>query len=293
MVRVVENTAPVAQGQTLSTSRDAPVNLSLGGTDAEGGALTFVIVTPPAHGTLSGTLPSVTYTPDPGYVGPDSFTFRARDCGLDSNVATVRLDMVSRPPPNLTCPADQLVEATGPAGAEVTYPPATVPDIPAPTVTYAPPSGSTLPLGDTTVTVTAEDADGTQATCTFRVTVRDTTPPTVRCPEDMRVGPDESGGAFVTFVLPESTDLVSTPTVTASPESGSHFSPGENLVAVTATDAAGNAAQCLFGITVQTEVVSIAGGGCQASGGGAHAALIVLSVLATWGARRRRERGTP
>jgi hypothetical protein len=98
----------------------------------------------------------------------------------------------------------------------------------------------------------------------------------------------------VTYVLPESTDPVSTPTVTASPESGSRFSHGVTRVTVTATDAAGNSAQCSFDVAVVAQVVSIAGGDCQAAGGGADAALVVLSVLATWaGSRRRRERVTP
>lgn len=45
----------------------------------------FRIVTPPSHGTLAEATgatfagPSVTYTPDPGYTGPDSFTYVARD----------------------------------------------------------------------------------------------------------------------------------------------------------------------------------------------------------------------
>ncbi|WP_375768282.1 OmpA family protein [Archangium gephyra] len=213
MVTVVENTAPVARDLTVSAPYGEPVNLSLVATDAEAEPpLTFVIVTPPAHGTLSGTPPSVTYTPDPGYVGPDSFTFQARDCGLDSNVATVTLAVADQTPPDITCPEDLVVEATEPAGAPVTYPPATATDaITAnPTVTYSTPSGSTLPLGHTTVTATAEDAAGNQTSCSFAV-------------------------------------------------------------------------------TVQARVVSIAGGGCQAAGGGADAALVVLSVLASWAGRRRRK----
>ncbi|WP_164014690.1 kelch repeat-containing protein [Pyxidicoccus trucidator] len=376
MVTVVQNAAPVAQDLTASTPYGVPVNLTLVATDAEAGApLSYVIVTPPAHGTLSGTPPSVTYTPNPGYVGPDSFTFRSRDCGLDSNVATVTLGVVDQTPPSLTCPADFVVEATGPAGAQVTYPPATVsdeittnptvtysppsgstlplgtttvtvtaedaarnratctfqvtvedstpleltcpanmvveatgpsgasvtytpatvsgPGTPAATVTYSPPSGSTLPLGDTTVEVTAEDADGNQVSCTFLVTVRDTTPPTLSCPEDVRVSSDEADGTPVTYA-PESTDAVSTPTVTASPGSGSRLPHGVTRVTVTSTDAAGNSAQCAFDVTVQAQVVSIAGGACQAAGGGANAALVVLSVLALWAGRRRgRERVSP
>ncbi|SET26097.1 kelch repeat-containing protein [Stigmatella erecta] len=297
MVTVVQNTAPVAQDLTVSTPEGVPVNLSLVATDAEAGPpLAFVIVTPPAHGTLSGTPPSVTYTPEPGYRGPDSFTFRARDCGLDSNVATVTLNVTSPRPPDITCPADAVVEATGPEGAPVTYPPATATDgiTGNPTVTYSPPQGSTLPLGNTLVTATAEDAKGHQATCTFQVTVRDTTPPALSCPEDVQVRLDEPGDTPVPYALPEPVDLVSSSTVTASPESGSRFPKGVTRVTVTATDAAGNSAQCAFNVAVQARVVSIAGGSCQAAGGGASAALAVLSVLATWAGRhRRRERGTP
>ncbi|MCY1075834.1 kelch repeat-containing protein [Archangium lansingense] len=175
MVTVLENTSPVAEDLTVSTPYGEPVNLSLVATDAEADtSLTFVIVTPPAHGTLSGTPPSVTYTPEPGYLGPDSFSFQARDCGLDSNVATVTLAVVDQTPPEIICPEDLVVEATEPAGAPVTYPPATATDaITAnPQVTYSPPSGSTLPTGTTTVTATAEDEAGNQAMCSFTVTVQ-------------------------------------------------------------------------------------------------------------------------
>ena len=53
--------------------------------------MTYSIVAGPAHGTLSGTAPNVTYTPNAGYSGPDSFTFKASDGALDSNIATVSI----------------------------------------------------------------------------------------------------------------------------------------------------------------------------------------------------------
>jgi hypothetical protein len=54
--------------------------------------LTYTIVTPPAHGTISaGTGASRTYTPTTNYVGPDSFTFKANDGFADSNTATVSI----------------------------------------------------------------------------------------------------------------------------------------------------------------------------------------------------------
>ena len=45
----------------------------------------------PTHGTLSGSAPALTYTPDPDYAGPDSFTFSANDGTVDSDTATVSI----------------------------------------------------------------------------------------------------------------------------------------------------------------------------------------------------------
>ncbi len=57
--------------------------------------LVYSIIAPPLHGTLSGTAPSLTYTPAAGYSGPDSFTYKANS-GIDSNIATVSI--VVNPP---------------------------------------------------------------------------------------------------------------------------------------------------------------------------------------------------
>ncbi len=60
--------------------------------DANGDTLTATVVTGPAHGTLTlNTDGGFTYTPAPDYNGPDSFTYKANDGSLDSNVATVNL----------------------------------------------------------------------------------------------------------------------------------------------------------------------------------------------------------
>src|SRR5437867_10215190 len=45
----------------------------------------------PAHGSLSGAAPNVTYTPALNYNGSDSFSFKANDGSLDSNTATVSI----------------------------------------------------------------------------------------------------------------------------------------------------------------------------------------------------------
>jgi len=46
-------------------------------------------------------------------------------------------------------------------------------------VVCTPPSGSSFPVGTTTVTCTATDASGNTATCGFNIVVKDTEPPTI------------------------------------------------------------------------------------------------------------------
>ncbi|MDP6952193.1 MAG: peptidoglycan DD-metalloendopeptidase family protein, partial [Alphaproteobacteria bacterium] len=50
-----ENTAPVAESQSVSTSRNTPLDITLGASDADGDSLTYTIVQWPAKGTLSGS----------------------------------------------------------------------------------------------------------------------------------------------------------------------------------------------------------------------------------------------
>jgi hypothetical protein len=44
-------------------------SFSLTGSDVDGDPLTFVTVSQPANGSLSGTPPNLTYTSNPGFVG--------------------------------------------------------------------------------------------------------------------------------------------------------------------------------------------------------------------------------
>jgi VCBS repeat-containing protein len=85
------STAPVVVNGTGTTTggTDLVSSLSPLGTDPQNDSLTFSAVTQPAHGTLAlspdGTF---TYTPDAGFTGADSFTFKANDGTSDSNLGT-------------------------------------------------------------------------------------------------------------------------------------------------------------------------------------------------------------
>src|SRR5205823_6607466 len=76
-------------------------------------------------------------------------------------------------------PPDLSLEATGPGGASTTFvATATDPDDSAGPVTCQPRSGSTFPLGTTTVSCASTDTHGNTGTAEFHVNVQDTTPPT-------------------------------------------------------------------------------------------------------------------
>ena len=85
------NDAPVAVAQSISTQEDVLTSIRLVSTDAEGDPLTFQVVVDPTQGTLTGTAPNVTYTPNADANGSDSFSFTANDGSVDSAVGIVDL----------------------------------------------------------------------------------------------------------------------------------------------------------------------------------------------------------
>ena len=85
------NDAPVATAESVSTATDTAVSITLDGSDPDGDAVTYTVVTSPAHGNLSGTAPNFTYTPESGYTGADSFTFKVSDGVLESAAAVVSI----------------------------------------------------------------------------------------------------------------------------------------------------------------------------------------------------------
>jgi hypothetical protein len=89
------NDRPVATARSLTTPEDIALPIVLSGTDADGDTLSFAITSLPAHGSLTGTPPNVTYTPAPNYSGPDSFTFTVSDGQMVSAPGIVSLSMTA------------------------------------------------------------------------------------------------------------------------------------------------------------------------------------------------------
>ncbi len=101
------NHEPIANDDSYTTSEDTELSVAAPGvlendTDADSDTLTAIKVSDPSHGTLTSfnSDGSFTYIPDADYTGSDSFTYKANDGDIDSNIATVHLTItaVNDPP---------------------------------------------------------------------------------------------------------------------------------------------------------------------------------------------------
>lgn len=102
-ITVTPNTAPVANGDSYSTPYVTTLNVAAAGvlgndTDANGDALTAVLVAGPTNGSLTlNANGSFSYTPNSGFSGNDTFTYKASDGALQSNTATVTITVGAQP----------------------------------------------------------------------------------------------------------------------------------------------------------------------------------------------------
>ncbi len=88
---VLPNVRPFASSQVIVMSEDTARTITLSGSDPDGQTMTYSLLSAPAHGTLTGTLPSLSYRPVTNYFGADSFTFQVTDGMTNSLPATVSL----------------------------------------------------------------------------------------------------------------------------------------------------------------------------------------------------------
>ena len=219
----------------------AVVAYSASATDAVEGTVA-VSCSPASGSTFPPGVTTVTCsaTDTAGNTGSASFTVTVRD-SIEPTLSGV--------------PSNIALEATGPSGAVATYTAPTAGDKVDGSVAVAcePASGSTFPLGTTTVECSATDAAGNTGKDSFTVTVRDSSPPVFSgVPSDITLEATGPAGAKASWVDPTSTDRVDgAVTPTCSPASGATFGLGESTVTCSATDEAGNSASSTFSIAVQ------------------------------------------
>ena len=126
-------------------------------TDPDAGALTPTITGNSVQPTVPGTY---------------AVTWSATDVLGLAGTATRTVQVVDTTPPVISAQADIAVSPVAPAGTIVTFPAPTATDlVGVASVGVSHPSGSLFPLGDTTVTITAQDTSGNISTRTFTVRV--------------------------------------------------------------------------------------------------------------------------
>jgi len=217
----------------------APASFTATATDAEDATAPTPTCTPASGSTFALTTTTVncSVTDSGGLTASGSFHVAVQDTTA----------------PSLVLPADQTAEATGPAGASVSFATSASDIVDGPvSVGCDHASGDTFAVGTTTVTCSATDAAGNPASGFFLVTVNDTANPSLTgMPSDMTLTTGNPAGATLTYTAPGATDVADpAPTVGCGPASGSAVPVGTTKVTCTATDAAGNHTSASFTATV-------------------------------------------
>ncbi len=280
---------PSVLDSTTTTAEDTPVAIPLVATGG-GGPLTFTIVTPPQHGTLTAdptTSAIQTYTPAPDYNGTDSFTYKAFDGLVTSRVATMQIAITPvNDPPTVTLDQPAPVGEGSPMtltahGADV--------DADALTYTWTTDVGTLTPSGPTAtlvaddgpatahVTVTADDGNGGTATAAVTVVV-DNVPPTVDAgpnlaatwgvPLSIAGAATDPSAADTQAGLQASWDFADgSPTATGFAASHTYANPGTYTATLTVTDKDGGTGTGTATVTVgpRPATVEYAGPGRAAS----------------------------
>jgi hypothetical protein len=88
------NDAPVASPASFELPEDSSLSLTAEALDVDGDPISYLLVSAPLHGTLSGDLPNVTFTPNPDFYGQVEFSFSVSDGSLSSQPAVISLNVL-------------------------------------------------------------------------------------------------------------------------------------------------------------------------------------------------------
>lgn len=190
------------------------------------------------------------------HIGTTTVTCAVTDAAGNTGSKSFTVTVRDTTGPSVRAPANLVVANTSGTGAsDVVFTGATAEDLvdgDISTVTCTPESGSTFPLGITTVTCSAKDAAGNEGSGSFTVEVQDRTKPVVTVPADITTEATGPSGATVSYIgVTASDDVDGALTATCSRLSGSVFPVGTTTVTCSGTDRAGNNGDNTFTVTVE------------------------------------------
>ena len=177
-------------------------------------------------------------------LGTTVVTWTATDTNGNSTTKTQKIKIVDTTPPELNIPEDITMEATA-ILTPVDIGQASAKDIFDVNVINNKPEA--YPVGTTEVTWTATDANGNSTTKIQKITITDTTKPTLKVPEDITT---EATAINTPVSIGEATatDIFKVEVKSDAPEA---FPIGTTEVTWTATDANGNVATGIQKVTIQ------------------------------------------
>jgi len=201
----------------------------------------------PTHSDAGGGVEVAGDAPETFPIGTTTVTWTATDAAGNTRSATQEVTVSDTVPPTIAAPPDVTAEATSANYTAVDTGVATADDAVG-VVSIESDAPTAFALGTTTVTWTATDAVGNEATAEQEVTVSDTMPPELVAPGDIVAEAASAGLTRVEVGAPSATDAASDITVTSdAPEA---FVIGNTTVTWTATDTAGNS-------VVATQLVTV------------------------------------
>ena len=262
---IIDTAAPI-----ISFSPVAPAN-RVHGTSPAGAVVPYSASASDAVDTLLGLPVAVSCTIN-GLPVPSSSTTRVFPFGTTTvscvstdshdNTATTSFSIVvvDTIPPVVSVPAGAVVQASSTAGAVYVFTASALDNIDgAIAAGCSPASGSTFPIGATTVTCTATDSSGNAGTASFVVTVIDTVAPALLLPANISAVATGTGTTAPVTYTASATDLGAGIAVTCTSTAGTVevfpatqlFVIGTTVVTCSASDGRSNTATGTFTVTVR------------------------------------------
>jgi len=232
-INIQDNTAPVLNIPTDKTVEATAVLSSINIGNASANDIFEVIISNDA--------------PDVFPLGDNKVTWMATDSSGNQTTAIQTISVVDTTAPELIAPSDLSVEATGPTTV-VALGNAKSSDLFSIKVSHNAPLA--FPLGDTLVTWTATDSSGNKSTDTQKISIIDTTAPTVSAGKDLTLEATHVNGVRFTSEYNVSDICACGDLITHIEPEKTYYGLGENIITVNVTDQSGNTGKDSLKLTV-------------------------------------------
>lgn len=253
-INIVDVIAPAARCQPASLNLDAFGEVQVEVLDIENNAddacgIASLVVSPNSF--------------DCSQTGTQTVILTVTDNSGNTSQCSSTVTVTDVDAPTISCPADMnLSTDQGQCSSVVTYTAPTGQDncTSNTVLTSGQGNGETFSIGSSTEVYTVTDASGQSASCSFSVTINDTELPVPSCPTNINQSNEtDKCEAIVNYTVSHSDNCSSSIAQTdlTGLTAGDYFPVGSTTLTYTATDAAGNTADCSFSITITDDQAPI------------------------------------